>query len=210
MDPLVAWAMALMIAWLPPGRTPWPELREETQAETVARYRELAEAAVDVARSNDPLFDGPQGRERTAALLLALAYHESAFHNRVTTERGKDVERSDRGRSWCAMQILLGREGAPLPWHYTRLVPERWGRTELEADPRRCLEVGYRFARASFERCRGVPIERRLGAYTGEGCGRAPKSRTRVKRALEAPLRPGNGGAGAVGPEFSPGLPEPA
>ncbi|MEJ7728238.1 MAG: hypothetical protein WKG00_03400 [Polyangiaceae bacterium] len=186
---VTAWAVALMVCWQPLGRTPWPELRGETEAETVARYTELAQAAERVAAENPPLFDeqlgGRQvGRLRTLTLLLSISWHESAFHNRVTTNAGGDRQRSDRGRSWCAGQVLLGRAGAPLPWHYRRLVPELWTGAELEADPHRCMTVVYRFLRQSMQRCAPAP----LATYTGEPCRSAPKARRRLARALAVPL----------------------
>lgn len=40
--------------------------------------RSLAEDAADVASTDDPLFDGPNGRERTARLLVVWSTRESA------------------------------------------------------------------------------------------------------------------------------------
>lgn len=190
---ILVWAVALMASWHPlDKKSPWPELRDETVEQRRERYTELAEAAKSVAfdSTNPPLFDGLDGRERTMVLLLSVAYHESAFHNRVTSMRGSDKKRSDHGRSWCAMQILLGRDGVGKRkgGHLGRLIPEGWTGPQLEADPKKCLLVGYRFLQASFDRCAKVAVELRAGAYTGEGCGRAPKSKSRVSRALQAPL----------------------
>jgi hypothetical protein len=189
---IIPWLVSIMVGWAPPEQTargPWPELRNETLAETEARYGALALAAYEVARANPPLFkestDG-RSRTRTALLLLSLAYFESRFHNRVTTLKGKDRKRSDFGKSWCAVQILLGRPGQPLPEHYVNAVPERWSGAELEADPAKCLTVGYRLAARSL-------AKGSLSGYTGESCRSekgCPKARHRLDWATKVVLPP--------------------
>lgn len=192
-----------MLSWAPlERRPPWGELGAETEAQRLDRYQEIAAAAIAVAvdPENPPLFAGDEARARarTAALLLAVAYHESSFYNRVTTTAGRDLlprggapGRSDSGRSWCALQILIGRSGAVKPQSYlARHIPEGWTGRDLESDARRCFVVGYRLLRTSFAHCARAPLELRMGAYTGEGCGRAPKSRARIARAMAATLPP--------------------
>jgi hypothetical protein len=182
---IVTWLLAAMVAWQPIGRTPWRELKAETADETRARYTELATAAATVAfdPANKPIFSGKKGRGKTAALLITISWLESAFHNRVTTQRGSESARSDHGRSWCAGQILIGKDGVTKGkgGHLARLIPEGWSGPELEADPTKCLTVVYRFARMSAERCRAGAL---LGLYTGEGCAGGPKASNRLKRAL--------------------------
>lgn len=185
MGPVVAWLVSVMLTWQPVGRTPWLELRSETPEQTQQRYVELAEAAVAVAYdpANAPLFKGKKGRGKTAALIITIEWLESGFHNRVTTMRGDDKVRSDGGRSWCAGQILLGRDGVGKRGrgsHIARLIPEGWTGQQLEDDPVKCSTVIYRFAANSFEKCRWPT----LGAYTGEGCKGGPLAKNRLKRAL--------------------------
>lgn len=186
---VTAWLVALMVTWSPPelvARGPWPELRHETREQTETRYQELAEAAWAVAQANPALFPDrgdDQARKRTAVLLLSLAFFESRFHNRVTTMRGKDKERSDHGRSWCAVQINIGRDGVGKrkKTHLARFIPEGWTGQQLEADSTKCLTVGYRMAAYSLERYG------HLGAYTGERRN-GPLARHRLDKALHVEL----------------------
>lgn len=179
----------VMLGWSPAEQVamgPWPELRHETPAQTEARYKELADAAITVASTNPPLFAESEGRTRTALLLLSLAFFESRFHNRVTTAATKKElkeGRSDHGRSWCAVQINIGRDGIGKRkgGHLERLIPEGWTGQELEADPVKCLTVGYRFAADSLTKYG------HLGGYTGEGRN-GPKARHRLDKARDVVL----------------------
>lgn len=186
---LVTWLLATMLTWQPVGRpSPWAELRTETPEQTTARYADLAEAAGRVAfdPQNDALFAGRRGRSKTAGLLVAISWLESGFYNQVTSRRGTE-DRSDHGRSWCAGQVLIGRDGIVRATgemaYLARFDPELWSGQELEADPVKCLTVVYRMARSSFAACKNGA---RLGVYSGEGCDAesAPKAMNRLRRGL--------------------------
>jgi hypothetical protein len=191
---VIAWAVSLMVTWSPPEvKSPWTELRSETYDDTIARYVEIAEAIDVAAQIEGPLFSEKEGgHRRTMALLLSIAFFESRFHNRVTTQRGSDRLRSDRGRSWCAGQIWLGRSGSDLPWHYRNLVPEKWTGRELEADPVLCMRAAHRMIRNSMK----TKCVHKLLWYTGEKrCKDAVKAMHRWDKAMRAPLGVEDAGA---------------
>jgi hypothetical protein len=84
MDPIIAWTLAIMLAWAPPGRSAIKEAIETPEAGT-ARYEEIARDAVKVAfdPAERPLVAGPRARSQSLAVLLAVAYHESGFRRDV-------------------------------------------------------------------------------------------------------------------------------
>lgn len=143
-----AWLLALMLVVAPPGRTP---SRETAEAGAI-RYAAIAEAVAAVVAEEPPLFGGRLGRERTAALLVAIAVHESGLRLDVDngTTRGE-------GRDVCLLQIRArSREEAD----------------EIAHDRRACLRLGLSFARRSMIACAASPLNERLGAYASGSCSR--------------------------------------
>ena len=61
----------------------------------------IARAIAGVVESQPPLFHGKGGKDRTAALLVAIAWRESAFRLGAI---------GDHGASKCAMQIMGGSD----------------------------------------------------------------------------------------------------
>lgn len=100
---------------------------------TVESLTPLADAIVTVVSEEEPLFRGKDGRERTAALISAVAYRESGFDPKAV---------GDGGKSFCAMQI---HESAG-------------GTKSLLEDPVLCIRTGYRMLRTSIRVCREHPV----------------------------------------------------
>lgn len=176
MNAIVAWAVALMISWSPPGRSLLPEARE-TEAEGRARYEEIARAAAEVAHdpAERPVFGGPSGRGATLALLLAVASFESGFRRDV--DLGLGARARGEGVDSCLLQLRVGRGRTA----------EGWSHAELVADRRRCFRAGLALMRRSFGACRQLAVLDRLSAYATGRCTAAQRhSRARVGRAQAA------------------------
>src|SRR5262249_52953536 len=107
MDPIIAWAVALMISWAPPGKSKIKDAIE-TAEDGRARYAEIAKAAAGVAYdpNTKPLFGGARGRASTLALMLSVAYHESGYRKDVDLGLGKLARGS--GTDSCLLQIRVG------------------------------------------------------------------------------------------------------
>jgi transglycosylase-like protein with SLT domain len=131
----------------------------EGPAEWRDTYRTTAIAIADVARET-PLFEGDDGR-KTAALLVAIAWHESRFRQDAV---------GDKGRSHCLVQISNS--------NFDSLGVTR---EELQ-DPKVCLRAGIRMIKESFRVCREYPLLERLGWYAsgGAGCRGTRASRLRM------------------------------
>jgi hypothetical protein len=143
---MTAWLVALLLATLPVERT---RLSEE-------RYREVAADVDAVVRDAAPLFGGSHGRERTAALLLAVAYMESGL--RDDNVRGKAGE--------CGL------------WQ-TMPVAGRCPETRRDA-----AALALDMMRRSFTACRASPIDDRLAVYASGRCDRGlTESRARMQLA---------------------------
>ena len=147
---LTAWILSLMVALQP--EAPWKSTYEATAA------------AIDkVVQEEEPLFpdSDPLAREKTAALLVSLAWYESNF---------KPDAVGGHGRVRGLYQIA--------------------GHGTL-SDPLRATRVAIEMMRASFQLCGARPLEDRLAFYVGGGAscrGASPaslgKSRVRVAKAL--------------------------
>jgi hypothetical protein len=173
MDPIIAWAVAFMIAVAPPGRPG----SKEAPDDGAARYREIAAAAARVAYDPEatPLFGGSMGRARTLALLLSVANYESGFLRHVDFGIGSRA-RGDSGQSWCLMQIKVG----------TGRTAEGWTGRDLVADRERCFRAGLAIMRRSFQACRNNSPTEMLDAYTSGSCDRGQmESRRRVEGAMK-------------------------
>jgi hypothetical protein len=174
MNALIAYLLAAMVTWSPPGDHDYYERREETLERYAAIARDVAEVALDPAEA--PLFGGPQGRVQTGLLLASVAFYESGGYRRdVDLGIGKKA-RGDSGRSWCLMQINLG-DG---------MTAERWSGRDLVLDRQKCLRVGLRRMRESFDMCKGEVFVDRLSGYTTGRCTADDDfSHRRMKRALQ-------------------------
>lgn len=170
MTTMTEWLLAIIVSVANPERAatedPFPGW-----AETVAERRERFTAiAADLEsfvfdEKTRPVFGGAHGRARTAALVLAVAYHESGFMKDVDIGpcyRGKNGQstRCDSGKSACLMQIRIA-DGK---------TPEGYTREELFKDRRKCFESGLRLLRSSLGMCKHLPLKHRLAAYASGSC----------------------------------------
>ncbi len=97
-----------------------------TPSEALAR--DVATPIAQVVSDVRPLFAGPAGSERTAALVVAVAWRESKFDNRAVSETD----------DYCLVQIHA--------------------RPSLARDVTQCLRTGIWMLRESFRSCAAWPI----------------------------------------------------
>ncbi|MBX3191274.1 MAG: transglycosylase SLT domain-containing protein [Labilithrix sp.] len=129
----VQWVVGLMVALEP--QAPWR-----------ATFEKSAEAIARVAES-EPLFDD-HGEERTAAMLVAIAWYES---------RLKPSAKSSNGQWYCLFQI----DKRHLPDPQKALV-----------DPEICARAAVKIIKASLAKCSARPAEERLAAFMSGTCER--------------------------------------
>src|SRR5262245_45533932 len=82
-------------------------------------HSEVARATALISVRNPALYKDDESRIRTAALLTAIQFRESAFDQYAV---------GDHGRSFCSMQIHSSIGGSPA----------------LLGRPEDCIELGYR------------------------------------------------------------------
>jgi hypothetical protein len=161
MDPIIAWALAIMLAWAPPGRSRIKEAVETPEA-GAARYAEIAREAAQVVfdPAERPMVAGPRARSQSLALLLSVALHESGFRRDVDLGLGPLARGS--GTDSCLMQIRVGKGQTP----------EGWAHADLVADRKKCFRAGLRLLRRSIGACRSLPPLDWLSAYARGQCTR--------------------------------------
>jgi len=155
MELLIAWIMVALMAIAPPATI---DGRPQSPQDATPRYRAVAEAIVRVAydTSESPSGLGPFARFEEAALLTAIVGTESGMHPDVLA--GK--KRGDGGRSWCVVQMNIGK-GKTV---------EGWTGPELAADIDKCLKAGLHAARRSIGACRNLSRTSQLSGYTRGSC----------------------------------------
>lgn len=157
----------------PPDASPYPEARETHEARA-ARYQAIAEdiAAEVFDPAAAPVYWGPFGRVRTAALVVSVAWNESGFARDVDVgpcAPGRvRAGQCDHGRSASMWQIKIGRGR-------TR---EGWTQADLFSDRRKAIRAALRGLRSSFGLCKHLEEELRLTAY-GTGSCEEPLERSR-------------------------------
>ena len=131
----VAWVVGLLASLEPTA--PWSNTYEKT-AEAIAR-----------ASESEPLFAvDDRGEERTATLLVALAWYES---------RLKPSAKSQNGRWYCLYQV----DKSYFPDAEKALT-----------DPEMCTRTAIKLLRRSLELCKARAPDDRLAAYTSGVCER--------------------------------------
>lgn len=93
-------------------------------------HTELGTAIASVVSAEAPLFTDDDSRERTASLVVAVAFRESSLRLDAV---------GDQGRSVCAMQIWGGPRS-------------------LLSDADACIRTGLAMLRTSFRTCPKAPI----------------------------------------------------
>jgi hypothetical protein len=180
MDPIIAWAVSIMLGWAPVGKSRI-KAAIETPEDGRARYLEIATAATKVAYDPDvqPLFGGPRGRAATLALMLSVAWHESGFRRDVDLGIGKLSRGS--GKDSCLLQIRVG----------AGKTPQGWSHDDLVSDREKCFRAGLAVMKKSFGACRALDQRDWLGVYTRGACvPKEPYSRTRMTLARKATKPP--------------------
>ena len=172
-----AWILALLLLLSPPERRAefqrnaqrvLPAEQKETAEEGHVRFADIARdlAAVLYEEETKPLFPGKRGRERTAAVVLAVAHLESGFRKDVDLGVGK-IGRGDHGRSWCLMQVQAGVTGTvPSGNDLTRT----YTGSDLVTDRKKCFRAGIEMIRQSLSACRDQPLKDRLAVYASGSC----------------------------------------
>lgn len=182
-----------MMTMTPPADPGHHEKGQETVEETTARYEEITEDLIEVVfdEENEPLFEGPDGRSHTAAVMLAIMFHESKFYRHI--DEGEDHGRGDGGKSWCMMQIMAGHHPSRTGrWNVVHDRPPYWGDPEEEiqsgytgrelvANRKLCFQEGLRIARWSFSRCGKRDLSEKLRVYASGKCSKGGEaSRARM------------------------------
>lgn len=147
------WLFAAMVSMTPKTAigSEQPEIRNE-------RLQSIAQDIVSVVYDEKelPLFSGVNGKEKSAIFIATWAAYESGwFHKGV--DGGS--RRGDSGRSWCIMQLNIGK-GKTV---------EGWTGPELVDDRKKCIRAGYHIMKSSMKMCRGSERDG-ITAYMSGNC----------------------------------------
>lgn len=150
---IVAWVLAASLEWLPvpavnqPGPFGGLALNGETQDEYAARRASMASDFVEVAfdPAEKPVFDGPDGRARTALFLMSIARFESGYDLRV--DNGKQLGKQGEV---CSLQVMVD-------WRYVKgvgmVTKEGWSAADLAADRKKCARAALHKLQVSQAIC---------------------------------------------------------
>jgi hypothetical protein len=160
---LASWLLGIMVSNVPPGRSNFPDEARESADQGRARYTEIAEALAEVSLdpAEKPVFDGKKGRERTAALMLAIAYHESGLRRDVDLGLGRH---HGGGRYFCLMQVAVEKRKGK--------TPEGWTGADLVASRQRCFRSALHILQRARAGCRKQGSDAWLRLYTSGHCDR--------------------------------------
>jgi len=198
LNTVIAWVVSLIVSVAPVGRPQYHPDAKETTDETTARYDSIANDLISVVydQNEKPLFSGPQGRAKTAQVMLAIMTYESSFRRDVDFGLGK-YGRGDGGRSWCMMQVLLGQPGKdgktrqrifvkPNGWmDYTTDPTKGWGGENLVTDRKACFRAALSILRSSFQACGQQDMKDRLNLYASGKCtGNGGEQASRLRMGL--------------------------
>ncbi|MEJ7730394.1 MAG: hypothetical protein WKG00_14390 [Polyangiaceae bacterium] len=165
-ETLAAWLLSVMLTSAPPGRSRFPPSARETAEVGRDRYaaiaRDIAEVAMDPAEP--AVFDGPRARERTAALVLAIAWHESGFRRDVDLGLGPFARGT--GRYHCIMQVAVERGKRASGWT---------GKELVEARPR-CIRAALDILQRARGACRPQGPDAWMRLYVSGHCTRGRKA----------------------------------
>jgi hypothetical protein len=169
-EALAAWLVTIMVAAVPPGGWRSKAQLRETAEQGRARYEAIAEAIATVSLDpkEAPLFDGADGRSRTAALLLAISLHESHWRRDVDLGVGRYGPRGGR-RYHCLMQIAIDRGKTAEGWTSAELIQRR----------DKCMRAGLHILQRGRRFCDRVGPGAFLNHYASGYCDRGRKQVTR-------------------------------
>lgn len=181
---LILWLSAAMLRWMHVDTLP----DEAAKATFAAHYQDVAKDASEVAfdPAEPPLFSGEHGRMKTAALMLAVAGMEGAYHDKTL---------GDHSQSACMMQIhlpgssrisLKGDDFAYAAGESASAgadpAPTSYSKADLNADRKACLRVGLHILRHSLKVCGKDNLS---GYTTGRCSAHEPKAEARLARAIK-------------------------
>ena len=163
---LASWLLGVMLATAEPGRSRFPVEARETPEEGRTRYAAIARAIADVSLDPQeaPVFTGEHARERTAALLLSVAYHESGWRRDVDLGLGPHARGG--GRYHCIMQVAVDRGKHASGWTGAQLVESR----------QRCVRAALDVLQRAKGSCRAQGPDAWLRLYTSGQCTRGRKA----------------------------------
>jgi hypothetical protein len=128
------------------------------QAPRLTDARAVSRAIAQVVASEEPLPN--MTRERTAALLVVMAWHESRFQMHAV---------GDHGKSFCALQVQNQ------PW--------------LADNPLACVRAGMTHLRASMMACPEAPLASYAGGCAFPSARAISASRMREAEKLEEKVK---------------------
>lgn len=198
METLLAFVLTLITSVSPLSQKwSYPEAKE-TEVDRQARYESISKDVLAVVYDTNeaPLFKGPNGRAETAEVILAIASNESGFRKDVDLNLG-DYSRGDGGKSWCMMQVQLGKPTKGKTRQRILLLPngnydwttdptKGYGGEDLIANRQVCFRAALHMIRVSFSACSKLPMKSKLRLYTSGSCsekGEAASAR-RMSQAL--------------------------
>jgi len=156
MNILIAWMVSIMLLISPIN----PKF--ESEQEHADRMERIAEDIIEVTydKTEAPIIRmGKDPRRLAAMMVFEVAKHESSFYYNVDKNKGKHP-RGDSGRSWCLMQIHIGKGKTS----------QGWTGPELITDRKKCLKAGYQYMKQSFGACRRYGQAYGLSAYASGTC----------------------------------------
>lgn len=147
------WLFATLVSM-----TPKTAISSEPSEIRNERLHAIAEDIVSVVYSEkeSSLFSGVNGKEKSAIFIATWAAYESGwFHKNVD----KGTTRGDSGRSWCIMQLNIGKGKTK----------EGWTGPQLVEDRKKCISAGYHIMKSSMKMCKG-PERDAITAYMSGNC----------------------------------------
>jgi hypothetical protein len=162
LESLTAWVLACMVKLLNPAMAHGLNETDHTVHHWEESYPSTAQA-IAVASLEAPLFKGETGPQKTAAVLTALAWHESRFDVNAV---------GDHGQARGLYQV------------HPTTVPDVEEDMLNEALP--ASRTARELIRQSQRICRGYDIQEQLGWYAAgsNGCQEAGRKKSRVRMNL--------------------------
>lgn len=165
------WLLNATLSWQEPyairgGKEGVPP---ETRAQHMERRRAIVRDVLRVAMdsSEQPLFDGDDGRLRTALFMLAIMRFESSYDLRVDRFHCAAMPKGycDGGAAWCMGQVHTGPSG------YTA---EGWTGPQLLKDRTKCARAQLHILQACLRMCAGPVTWQSFSPYASGTCDPSP------------------------------------
>lgn len=159
LNTLAGWMMSILVTLSPLDRKIYHSNDVETPIEKKERLEMISKDIIEIVFDDNerPLFDGPQGRLKSAVYVATWSSHESGGFR-----KGVDVglSRGDKGSSWCMMQLHIGKGKTA----------EGWTGEDLVNDRKKCIRAGYHLMRQSMGQCRKMNERNAMAAYASGRC----------------------------------------